>query len=307
MVEPWRQRLVSAIDGAATTRTRSRNGSALAIASTGAASSRMRSATRWRPPGPGAHMPRCRTGRGCAGSPPRWVAVPIATTTRSSRRPGASRSRRGSSSLRPIPAAAASSRSPNRRRRRSSGQTPLPLPVGDGSPLGSPSMRVPPVERRRRGGFRIRGWMIAIVVVLVVLFLSARGLAGFYTDYLWFDSVGFGSTWRGLLWARFAPTAVFTILFFVLMLVSLTVADRLAPAPARWARRTSSSRGTSSRSVPTAAGSASRSPRSSRWSPAAASRASGSSGSSSPTRSRSGSRTRSSTRTSASTCSGCRS
>jgi uncharacterized protein len=90
-------------------------------------------------------------------------------------------------------------------------------------------MRVPPVERRRRGGFRIRGWMIAIVVLLVVLFLSARGLAGFYTDYLWFDSVGFGSTWRGLLWARFAPTAVFTVLFFVLMLVSLTVADRLAP------------------------------------------------------------------------------
>ncbi len=90
-------------------------------------------------------------------------------------------------------------------------------------------MRVPPVERRRRGGFRIRGWMIAIVVVLVVLFLSARGLAGFYTDYLWFDSVGFGSTWRGLLWARFAPAAVFTILFFGLMLVSLTVADRLAP------------------------------------------------------------------------------
>src|SRR3954453_10773579 len=90
-------------------------------------------------------------------------------------------------------------------------------------------MRVPPVERRRRGGFRIRGWMIAVVVVVVVLFLSARGLAGFYTDYLFIDSVGFGTTWRGLLWARFAPTAVFTVLFFVLMLVSLTVADRLAP------------------------------------------------------------------------------
>ena len=90
-------------------------------------------------------------------------------------------------------------------------------------------MRVPPVERRRRGGFRIRGWMIAILVVLVVLFLSARGLAGFYTDFLWFDSVGFGQTWRALLWARFAPSAVFTVLFFVLMLVSLSVADRLAP------------------------------------------------------------------------------
>src|SRR6476660_10313418 len=90
-------------------------------------------------------------------------------------------------------------------------------------------MRVPPVRRDRERRFRIRPWMVIVVAVLVALFLSARSLAGFYTDYLWFDSVGFGSTWRGLLWARFAPSAVFTILFFVLMLVSLTVADRLAP------------------------------------------------------------------------------
>lgn len=90
-------------------------------------------------------------------------------------------------------------------------------------------MRVPPVERRRRGGFRLRGWMIAIVLVLGLLFVSARGLAGSYTDYLWFASVGFAKTWRGLLWARLVPSAVFTIVFFVLMLASLTIADRLAP------------------------------------------------------------------------------
>src|SRR4051794_40927263 len=90
-------------------------------------------------------------------------------------------------------------------------------------------MRVPPVRRSSRGRFRVRAWMLIVIGLLVVLFLSARGLAGFYTDYLWFDSVGFGSTWRGLLWARVAPTAVFTVLFFVLMLVSLTLADPLAP------------------------------------------------------------------------------
>jgi uncharacterized membrane protein (UPF0182 family) len=71
--------------------------------------------------------------------------------------------------------------------------------------------------------------MVIVVAVLVALFLSARSLAGFYTDYLWFDSVGFGNTWRELLWARFAPAAVFTIVFFVLMLASLTIADRIAP------------------------------------------------------------------------------
>src|SRR6478609_1064453 len=90
-------------------------------------------------------------------------------------------------------------------------------------------MRVPPVRRNRERRFRIRPWMVILVAVLVALFLSARSLAGFYTDYLWFDSVGFGQTWRELLWARFAPAAVFTIVFFVMMLASLTIADRIAP------------------------------------------------------------------------------
>jgi uncharacterized protein len=93
-------------------------------------------------------------------------------------------------------------------------------------------MRVPPMQRRRQGErrFRIRVWMVAVVAVLVVLFLSARSLAGFYTDYLWFDSVGFSAIWRGLLWARFAPAAVFAVVFFVLMFASLTIAERLAPS-----------------------------------------------------------------------------
>jgi len=47
-------------------------------------------------------------------------------------------------------------------------------------------MRVPTAERR---SFRLRGWLIALGVVLVVLLFSLRGLAGFFTDYLWFDSL----------------------------------------------------------------------------------------------------------------------
>jgi len=89
-------------------------------------------------------------------------------------------------------------------------------------------MRVPTVERRRRS-FRIRGWIIAGVVLLLVLLFSLRGLAGFYTDFLWFDSVGQGNTWRSLLSARVVPALVFTVVFFVIMLASLTIADRLAP------------------------------------------------------------------------------
>jgi uncharacterized membrane protein (UPF0182 family) len=89
-------------------------------------------------------------------------------------------------------------------------------------------VRVPSVERRRRP-FRIRGWIIAIAVVLVVLVFSLSSLARFYTDYLWFDSVGFSDVWRELLLAKIAPAAFFTLIFFAMVFASLTIADRLAP------------------------------------------------------------------------------
>jgi uncharacterized protein len=71
--------------------------------------------------------------------------------------------------------------------------------------------------------------MIVTVVVIIVLLFSLRGLAGFYTDYLWFDSVGLEDTWRQLLSARFVPALVFTVAFFVIMYSSLLIADRVAP------------------------------------------------------------------------------
>ena len=89
-------------------------------------------------------------------------------------------------------------------------------------------MRVPPVEGRRRS-FGLRGWLIVAAVVLVVLLLSLRGLARFYTDYLWFKDVGFSHTWRALLSAKVVPALIFSAVFFVSMLVNLIVADRLAP------------------------------------------------------------------------------
>ncbi len=93
-------------------------------------------------------------------------------------------------------------------------------------------MRVPPSptsERRPRSRFRVRGWLIAAAVAVIILLFSLRGLAGFYTDYLWFDSIGKGDTWRGLLGARIVPALVFIVVFFVLMLANLVIADRLAP------------------------------------------------------------------------------
>jgi uncharacterized membrane protein (UPF0182 family) len=83
--------------------------------------------------------------------------------------------------------------------------------------------RLPTSSRR----FRI-GLLIAIVAV-IVLIASLRGLAGFYTDYLWFQSVGFTSVFRGVLLTKVLLSIVFIAIFFLLMFVNLTIADRYAP------------------------------------------------------------------------------
>jgi uncharacterized membrane protein (UPF0182 family) len=73
---------------------------------------------------------------------------------------------------------------------------------------------------------------IAIVTALaavVLALLSARSVAGFYTDYLWFDSVGFTGVWKGLLWAKVGLVVLFMALAFGILWVNLFIADRLAP------------------------------------------------------------------------------
>ena len=74
-----------------------------------------------------------------------------------------------------------------------------------------------PTTAAPRRRFRIRGWIIVLVVILLVLLFSLRGLAGFYTDFLWFDSLRQGSTWSSLLAAKVAPALVFTVAFFIIM------------------------------------------------------------------------------------------
>src|SRR2546421_11371278 len=89
-------------------------------------------------------------------------------------------------------------------------------------------MRMPTIERRRRPSNR-RIALIALAAVVVVLLVSLRGIAGFYTDYLWFKELGYTEVWRGLLLAKALPTIVFTVVFFLLILGNLIIADRLQP------------------------------------------------------------------------------
>ena len=77
---------------------------------------------------------------------------------------------------------------------------------------------------------RARLLFAVVLVSLVVVLVSARSVAGFYTDYLWFDSVGFTSVWKGLLWAKVGLVVLFVAVSFGLLWVNLLIAERLAPA-----------------------------------------------------------------------------
>jgi uncharacterized membrane protein (UPF0182 family) len=46
---------------------------------------------------------------------------------------------------------------------------------------------------------------------------------------MWFDSLGLGSVFTGILGAKIALGAIFTVAFFVLMLINLVIADRIGP------------------------------------------------------------------------------
>src|SRR5215207_8204289 len=95
-------------------------------------------------------------------------------------------------------------------------------------------MRAPSDMPRRpargSGPGRGRTWLVIGAVVLFFLIASLRGIASFYTDYLWFDSLGRSEVWRGVLGAKLALSIIFTSAFFLLMWVNLVIADRLAPA-----------------------------------------------------------------------------
>ena len=65
--------------------------------------------------------------------------------------------------------------------------------------------------------------------IVFLLLLSANGLARTYTDWLWFDGLGFGSVWTTILGTQILLVAVFTLIFFLILWGNLVLADRLAP------------------------------------------------------------------------------
>ncbi len=59
--------------------------------------------------------------------------------------------------------------------------------------------------------------------------LSLRGTSNFYTNFLWFESLDQRAVWWGVLRAELGLFVVFTGFFFLLLLLNLTIAERIAP------------------------------------------------------------------------------
>ncbi|MEE2768910.1 MAG: UPF0182 family protein [Actinomycetota bacterium] len=71
--------------------------------------------------------------------------------------------------------------------------------------------------------------VLGVVVVGFLALVSVRGLASFYTDYLWFDALGHASVFKGVVGAQVVLVLLFMALFFGILFGNLAIAQRLAP------------------------------------------------------------------------------
>ena len=84
------------------------------------------------------------------------------------------------------------------------------------------------VRRPARSG---RGRRLALIVVfaIVAFLVLAKLAAGTLIDVWWFQSAGYRSMWWRLLRPKLFLFGVFAVIFAVIAVVNMIVADRLAP------------------------------------------------------------------------------
>ena len=82
---------------------------------------------------------------------------------------------------------------------------------------------------RRRVGDRGRILLVAALVLIVGLIISARFFAGFYVDYLWHTSLGRGDVFWGILRTKVLMFVLFAGAFSAMAILNLLIADRLSP------------------------------------------------------------------------------
>jgi uncharacterized membrane protein (UPF0182 family) len=88
-------------------------------------------------------------------------------------------------------------------------------------------------RRPRRSVNRRRVLFIGGAAAIVLVFGLSSSIAGFYTDYLWYDDLGVSTVFTTVLGAKSALVAIFCTLAFVLVYANLLIAARLAPTGPR--------------------------------------------------------------------------
>ncbi|HAI63785.1 MAG TPA: hypothetical protein DCM13_02755, partial [Acidimicrobiaceae bacterium] len=88
---------------------------------------------------------------------------------------------------------------------------------------------MPQRGRSSRFGGRGRVVLAVLAAAFIIIALSLRGIAGFYTDFLWFDSLDRTDVWGTVLGAKVVLTLIFFGVFFALLWLNLFLADRSAP------------------------------------------------------------------------------
>ena len=83
-----------------------------------------------------------------------------------------------------------------------------------------------PPRPRRLGRLSRRFWISAVLIVLLIGFLSLRNLAVLWTDQMWFSSVGLGKVFSTLLLVKVGLGLTFGAIFFFVMWGNLLLTDR---------------------------------------------------------------------------------
>src|SRR5690606_13844811 len=65
--------------------------------------------------------------------------------------------------------------------------------------------------------------------IMVALFIAFTGFTSFYTERLWFGSVGYQGVFTKLLWTRIGLFAVFGVVMAAVVALNLAIAYRTRP------------------------------------------------------------------------------
>lgn len=72
---------------------------------------------------------------------------------------------------------------------------------------------------------------LIIIAIIALLFVSGGTIIQLYTDWLWFDSLGYATVFSTLLWSKIALGVLTGIVFFLVVYANLWLSRKLVPPP----------------------------------------------------------------------------